>query len=115
MTEKRFERLEAGKTCSDNKQEDVKSLDECTEAAHELGYSFRGQRDWTTTNTVNILQACFETDNIVVWVQYEVGEWGDGQRQAICRKTGKSILQCCIALYQIIFSHHINTKFPLRY
>ena len=99
MTEKRFERLEAGKTCSDNKQEDVKSMKECKEAAHELGYSFRGQTNWTTTDTVNISQACFESDNIVLWVHYEVGEWDDGQRQAICRKTGKFILQYCIALF----------------
>ena len=99
MTAKRFERLEAGITCSDNKQEDVKSLAECKEAAHELGYRFRGQSNWTTTNTVIISQACFESDNIVLWVQYEVGEWDDGQRQAICRMTGKSIIQYCIALY----------------
>ena len=102
MTEKRFQRLEEGKTCFNNKQEDVKSLGECKEAAHQLGYSFRGQRNWTTTNTVTISQACFAYDNIILWVQYQVGELDDGQLHAICRKTGKSILQCCIALYQII-------------
>ena len=103
MTEKRFERLEAAKTCSDNKQEDVKSMKECKEAAHELGYSFRGQTNWTTTNTVNISKACLTVHNqyIVAWVQYRVEDWESllNDYHVICRKTGKCILQYCIALY----------------
>ena len=95
MVEKRFETIESKKCCSDMKKEDIKCVDECKEAAVELGLTFGGP--WNQTpNTQNISKSCFTIDGIVVWRKYgeaEISKWS----HAICRKTGKYILQYAFA------------------
>ena len=96
MTEQRFELLEKGKTCWDNK--DLKCLDECKEAAYELGYRFYGPWNSTTESSQNISKGCHMRlwdEHVVLWVVYGAGEEED-RGQAICRKNGKSIHQYCI-------------------
>ena len=97
MVEKRFESIEPKKSCSDMKKEDLRCFDECKEAAYELGYH-RGPR-LHTGQAQNISKSCFISDGVVTWRQYgaeEMNEWS----QAICRKTGKYIIQYAFSSYQ---------------
>ena len=95
MVERRFESIEPKKSCSDMKKEDLKCFDECKEAAYELGCRFKGP--WNQSpNTQNISKSCFTINGVVVWGKYgeaEMSKWS----QAICRKTGKYILQYAFA------------------
>ena len=96
MAEKRFELIESW-DCSDIEKEDLKCLDECEAAAHELGYFFSASRS-RSQKAQPISKSCYMYDGIVVWKHNAVGDWpGWNWTQAICRKNGKSTLHYCIA------------------